>query len=51
MRAAARCSRQRKLGSEFAAELRFHCPTAYDILRHGGVEVGKRDFMGTPVSS
>jgi hypothetical protein len=28
----------------------FHCTTAYDILRHCGVEVGKRDFMGTPVS-
>ena len=26
----------------------FHCTTAYDI--HCGVEVGKRDFMGTPVS-
>ena len=28
----------------------FHCTTAYDIVRHCGVEVGKRDFMGTPVS-
>jgi uncharacterized protein len=28
----------------------FHCATAYDILRHCGVELGKRDFMGTPVS-
>jgi hypothetical protein len=27
----------------------FHCTTAYDILRHCGVELGKRDFMGTPV--
>jgi hypothetical protein len=26
----------------------FHTTTAYDILRHGGVEVGKRDFMGMP---
>ena len=25
----------------------FHCTTAYDILRHGGVELGKRDFIGT----
>jgi hypothetical protein len=25
----------------------FHCSTAYNILRHNGVEVGKRDFMGT----
>ena len=24
----------------------FHCTTAYDILRHGGVELGKRDFIG-----
>jgi uncharacterized protein len=28
----------------------FHCTTAYDILRHCGVELGKRDFMGTPLS-
>ena len=28
----------------------FHCTTAYDIMRHNGVELGKRDFMGTPVS-
>ena len=28
----------------------FHCTTAYDILRHCGVELAKRDFMGTPVS-
>lgn len=26
----------------------FHATTAYDILRHCGVELGKRDFMGTP---
>jgi hypothetical protein len=25
----------------------FHCTTAYDILRHNGVELGKRDFMGS----
>ena len=24
----------------------FHCTTAYDIMRHNGVELGKRDFMG-----
>jgi len=24
----------------------FHCTTAYDILRHNGVPLGKRDFMG-----
>jgi hypothetical protein len=29
----------------------FHCTTAYDILRHCGVELGKRDFMGTPVKT
>jgi uncharacterized protein len=28
----------------------FHCATAYDILRQCGVLLGKRDFMGTPVS-
>ena len=28
----------------------FHCTTAYDILRHCGIELGKRDFMGTPVN-
>ena len=26
----------------------FHVTTAYDILRHNGVEIGKRDFIGTP---
>jgi len=26
----------------------FHVTTAYNILRHNGVEVGKRDFMGNP---
>ncbi len=25
----------------------FHAATAYDILRHCGVEVGKRDFIGS----
>jgi hypothetical protein len=24
----------------------FHATTAYDILRHCGVELGKRDFLG-----
>lgn len=24
----------------------FHAATSYDILRHNGVEVGKRDFLG-----
>jgi hypothetical protein len=26
----------------------FHTTTAYDIIRQCGVEIGKRDFMGTP---
>jgi hypothetical protein len=26
----------------------FHCTTAYDILRHCGVSLGKHDFLGTP---
>ena|SRR5687768_13223170 len=26
----------------------FHVVTAYDILRSNGVEIGKRDFIGTP---
>lgn len=25
----------------------FHATTAYDILRHNGVEIGKRDFLGS----
>ncbi len=26
----------------------FHAVTTYDILRHNGVELGKRDFLGNP---
>ena len=26
----------------------FHVTTAYDILRHNGVEIGKADFIGKP---
>jgi hypothetical protein len=26
----------------------FHATTAYDILRHNGVPLGKRDYMGRP---
>ncbi len=26
----------------------FHVTTAYDILRHNGVELGKRDYIGNP---
>ena len=29
----------------------FHTTTAYDIVRQCGVELGKRDFMGTPPAS
>ncbi|MBN3923036.1 DUF1993 domain-containing protein [Nostoc sp. NMS4] len=28
--------------------LYFHVTTAYDILRHCGVELGKKDFLGQP---
>jgi len=28
----------------------FHVTTAYNILRHCGVEIGKRDFLGAPQS-
>lgn len=30
------------------ANLYFHVTTAYNILRHNGVEVGKMDFLGAP---
>ena len=29
----------------------FHDATAYNLLRQCGVEIGKRDFMGTPVQA
>jgi len=33
--------------SQFAlANFYFHVTTAYSILRHNGVELGKRDFIG-----
>ncbi|MDJ0717798.1 MAG: DUF1993 family protein [Prochloraceae cyanobacterium] len=28
----------------------FHVTTAYDLLRHCGVELGKRDYLGEPKS-
>jgi hypothetical protein len=28
--------------------LYFHVSTAYNILRHNGVEIGKRDYLGNP---
>lgn len=39
-------------GLEFAIQhsvpnLYFHVTTAYSILRHNGVDVGKKDFLGT----
>lgn len=38
-------------GMEFAAQhalpnLYFHITTAYSILRHNGVEIGKKDYLG-----
>ncbi|MFX8393264.1 DUF1993 family protein, partial [Acinetobacter baumannii] len=26
----------------------FHVATAYDILRHAGVDLAKKDFLGPP---
>jgi hypothetical protein len=26
----------------------FHVTTAYDILRHCGVDIAKKDFLGNP---
>ena len=37
---------QRYLIGSVIPNLTFHCATAYNILRHNGVEVGKRDFLG-----
>ena len=41
-------SKVRVVGSRASAlpNFYFHCTTAYDILRHCGVELGKRDFIG-----
>ncbi len=33
----------------FFGNLYFHITTAYDILRHFGFEIGKKDFLGTQV--
>ncbi|MBK8253958.1 MAG: DUF1993 domain-containing protein [Polyangiaceae bacterium] len=38
-------------GADYAREMAlpnfyFHCVTAYSILRHNGVELGKRDYIG-----
>jgi hypothetical protein len=37
---------QRYLIGSVIPNFTFHCTTAYNILRHNGVEVGKRDFLG-----
>ena len=37
---------QRYLIGSVIPNFTFHCSTAYNILRHNGVEVGKRDFLG-----
>lgn len=34
--------------SHLLPNLYFHVTTTYDILRHNGVEVGKKDFLGNP---
>jgi hypothetical protein len=26
----------------------FYITTAYNILRHNGIEIGKRDYLGNP---
>jgi uncharacterized protein len=38
---------QRYLIGFVIPNLTFHCATAYNILRHNGVEIGKRDFLGS----
>ncbi len=37
---------QRYLFGYVIPNVTFHCATAYNILRHNGVEVGKKDFLG-----
>jgi hypothetical protein len=36
------------LHSHVVPNLYFHVTTAYNILRHNGVELGKKDFLGNP---
>jgi hypothetical protein len=36
------------LASHVVPNLYFHVTTAYNILRHNGVELGKKDFLGNP---
>jgi len=37
---------QRYLIGFVIPNMTFHCATAYNILRHNGVEIGKRDYLG-----
>ena len=37
---------QRYLVQRVLPNVFFHCATAYNILRHNGVELGKADFLG-----
>jgi hypothetical protein len=37
---------QRYLYQRVLPNVFFHCTTAYNILRHNGVEIGKGDFLG-----
>ena len=45
--------KEKKLSVEYYAlkygmpQFLFHVTTAYNILRHNGVEIGKKDFMGS----
>ena len=41
-----RLSGQAYLSNYGLPQFFFHLTTAYAILRHNGVEVGKKDFMG-----
>ena len=34
-----------------APQFFFHVTTAYDILRHCGVDLAKKDFLGTPAQA
>jgi hypothetical protein len=37
---------QRYLIGFVIPNMTFHCTTAYNILRHNGVDIGKKDFLG-----
>jgi len=48
-----RNDKMRMKGSDYAFHLAlpnfyFHVTTAYGILRHNGLDIGKRDFVGAP---